>query len=120
MTQPLPVAPRELLLRRLDALVGRSARLQRHLRNLDGRVPTTFEDWMGVLQGDEVVGGLDEATVDRARAVVAAIGRLDNGMYGVCVSCGERIAEDRLEALPETALCRGCALWQEHADGGGR
>src|SRR3984893_9357411 len=42
-----------------------------------------------------------------------ALGRLDDGAYGVCESCGLEIAEERLQALPFTRLCRDCQQEQE-------
>ena len=42
-----------------------------------------------------------------------ALGRMDDGSYGVCESCGLEIAEERLEAMPFTRLCRDCQQDQE-------
>ncbi len=42
-----------------------------------------------------------------------ALGRLDEGAYGVCESCGLEIAEERLEAMPFSRLCRDCQQDQE-------
>ncbi len=42
-------------------------------------------------------------------AIDAAVERLDRGGYGICTSCGSTIAASRLEALPATATCVGCA-----------
>ena len=39
----------------------------------------------------------------------AALARMDAGEYGVCVRCGETIAEERLDLLPYTPFCRKCA-----------
>jgi RNA polymerase-binding transcription factor len=41
-------------------------------------------------------------------AIDAALGRLDGGTYGTCVSCGRPIAPERLQALPSAALCIDC------------
>jgi len=41
-----------------------------------------------------------------------ALQKLDDGSYGVCERCGKLIAEDRLEAMPATALCISCASLQ--------
>ena len=41
-------------------------------------------------------------------AVEAALRRLDEGTYGTCVSCGQPIARERLEALPWASHCIGC------------
>jgi DnaK suppressor protein len=37
-----------------------------------------------------------------------ALERLANGTYGVCVDCGQRIAPERLAALPQAARCITC------------
>lgn len=37
--------------------------------------------------------------------VRAALQRLDEGTYGICVICGEEIEEARLRAIPETPYC---------------
>ncbi len=54
---------------------------------------------------------------DRERAKLKqiddALERLDDGAYGVCESCGLEIAEERLEAMPFSRLCRDCQQDQE-------
>ena len=53
-----------------------------------------------------------EAIIDAAKArrafVLAALERLDNGSYGLCVDCGKPVPEGRLEAKPEAARCLTC------------
>ena len=46
--------------------------------------------------------------LDRAAALDEALHRIDEGTYGVCVACGNRILEERLRALPEAARCNRC------------
>lgn len=41
--------------------------------------------------------------------IEAAEQRLDAGVYGICTSCGDEIAPERLEALPATPTCVDCA-----------
>lgn len=54
---------------------------------------------------------------DRERVKIKQIddvlGRLEEGSYGVCESCGLEVAEERLEAMPFTRLCRDCQQDQE-------
>ncbi len=54
---------------------------------------------------------------DRERVKISqiddALARLDDGSYGVCVSCDMDIGEERLEAMPFTRLCRDCQQEQE-------
>jgi len=42
---------------------------------------------------------------DHLRLVEHALGRLDEGTYGVCERCGRPIGGERLDAVPETTLC---------------
>jgi len=42
-------------------------------------------------------------------ALDAALGRVEAGTYGVCVSCGTAIPLDRLRLLPAATLCVRCA-----------
>ncbi|WP_071459798.1 TraR/DksA C4-type zinc finger protein [Bacillus massilinigeriensis] len=39
------------------------------------------------------------------KEVVNALTRMENGVYGKCVTCGKEIAYERLEALPYTSYC---------------
>src|SRR5438477_9910690 len=49
----------------------------------------------------------------KIKSIEDALERLNDGSYGVCESCGLEIAEERLEALPFTLLCRDCQQDQE-------
>jgi RNA polymerase-binding transcription factor DksA len=51
------------------------------------------------------------AGIARARLaeVERAIVAVDTGDFGSCAACGEAIGAERLEALPGTTLCVGCA-----------
>ncbi len=42
----------------------------------------------------------------RLSRVTAALARIENGTYGVCVTSGEAIEEDRLEADPSAPTCK--------------
>jgi len=46
-----------------------------------------------------------------------ALARLTHGTYGICVACGSRIAPDRLQLLPATPYCLGCATERMHDPG---
>lgn len=102
-------SPREILQERLERLIHTEARLQGHLRNDDGRRPELLVDWADALHSEEVVAGLDAATVAEARRVAAALGRLASGTYGICMRCGDDIAPGRLAAVPEAEYCVRCA-----------
>lgn len=46
---------------------------------------------------------------DLLAQVEEALGRIGAGTYGRCIQCGKAIPVARLEALPYTRLCVGCA-----------
>jgi len=48
------------------------------------------------------------------RQTSAALHRIETGCYGTCQSCGGRISDDRLLALPRTTLCLHCHQLAEH------
>jgi RNA polymerase-binding transcription factor len=51
---------------------------------------------------------LRERNEQHLAQVEAALGRLDDGTFGTCASCGRPIAAERLEAIPWAALCIDC------------
>ena len=57
--------------------------------------------------------GENEALVNKLveglREVEHALEKLGTDRYGVCETCGQEIAEARLEARPEARLCIDCA-----------
>jgi DnaK suppressor protein len=46
-------------------------------------------------------------------AIERALGKISDGTYGQCESCGECISSRRLQARPFTALCIECMEEQE-------
>ena len=53
--------------------------------------------------------GVAEALEAKLADVQRSLEKLDEGTYGECDSCGERIPEERLEARPWTTFCMDCA-----------
>jgi RNA polymerase-binding protein DksA len=50
-----------------------------------------------------------EETRTQVEALDTALVRVDSGSYGVCESCGQDIAPERLAARPCATLCITCA-----------
>jgi len=46
-------------------------------------------------------------------AVEHALDKFEKGTYGRCDICGQKIARERLEALPHASLCMSCKSKQE-------
>jgi len=49
-----------------------------------------------------------ELLVDRVNRLSAALERLNDGEYGICVECEEPISPARLRAMPEVQTCVRC------------
>jgi RNA polymerase-binding transcription factor DksA len=49
-----------------------------------------------------------ERLVERVNCLSAALDRLNDGEYGVCAECAERISPARLRAVPEVQTCVRC------------
>jgi RNA polymerase-binding transcription factor DksA len=87
--------------RMLDVVLGSVETLGEH----DHKVSESVDKEV-VLENNE------EAMRD---AVTAALGRIENGTYGTCESCGKSIPLERLDAIPYTPYCVNCERLQESA-----
>ena len=61
------------------------------------------------MEDDQSLEGQAAVISDQIASVRRALDRIEEGTYGECVKCGREIAEGRLEARPEAALCIECA-----------
>ncbi len=104
----------------MNDLTSRRSQLMRRLESLDVKlheIEAELEshndpDWEESAQereGDEVLESMGRNDQSEIRMIKAALERMDAGEYGFCVTCGDRISEDRLNVLPCTPFCRKCA-----------
>jgi DnaK suppressor protein len=63
--------------------------------------------------GKELDLSLGENARDLYAQVMGALARIENGTYGTCARCSEKIAADRLKAVPAAGLCITCKEWEE-------
>ncbi|USG67581.1 TraR/DksA C4-type zinc finger protein [Brevibacillus ruminantium] len=49
---------------------------------------------------------LDSLDRETLKEIDQALTRMEEGTYGVCTVCGEKIPEERLEALPQAQTCK--------------
>lgn len=74
-----------------------------------GALTANLEEQAQDIENDEVVDGLEELERTQLAQINAAIDRIENGSYGQCLSCGNEIAQTRLEAVPFSTNCIKCA-----------
>jgi len=63
---------------------------------------------MDALQQQAMAQAQERRTKLRLEQVGHALARLDNGVYGDCVACGDPVGSARLDARPETPFCVDC------------
>jgi RNA polymerase-binding transcription factor DksA len=83
-------------------------RLGKIEHDLDATPNPDSEERATERENDEVLEGLGLQGQMELKAIEAALQRVANGTYGVCVRCGGEISKERLEAVPHAALCRNC------------
>jgi RNA polymerase-binding transcription factor DksA len=68
---------------------------------------------LGDMGTEEYLYQLNSTLLDNEAQLIQdvneALERIENGTYGTCASCGKAIDPERLDALPATAFCIGCA-----------
>ncbi|MEM8824462.1 MAG: TraR/DksA family transcriptional regulator [Pseudomonadota bacterium] len=101
-----PADAKRILLARRKELAGELDRIE---DALDEPAPKDWEDAASERQGDEVLEAMGAQDQTEIRAINAALGRIEDGSYGICVKCGNDILPARLAAVPTAALCRHCA-----------
>src|SRR5690606_18440219 len=96
--------------RRLEAqLAELEDRLSRIERDLGEEPDADSSERAVQMEDDEALEGQAAVISNEIASVRRALDRIENGTYGEGVKCGEPIAEGRLEARPEAALCIECA-----------
>lgn len=61
----------------------------------------------------EIDYSLEEVVHERLAAIAGALERIEQGSFGLCVSCAAPIAAERLAALPWAGLCINCKRLEE-------
>ena len=99
-------------------LEAEQAELLHLVRNREGiaieKSPDAFDEVQHATERELAIRNLDRES-NLLRNVRAALRRIDEGSFGVCLHCEEDISPKRLAALPWTPFCIQC---QEIADGG--
>jgi RNA polymerase-binding transcription factor DksA len=91
---------------RLSDLTARAGRIETEMA---APMAADSEEQATEAADDSALAGEDALVLKEIAAVRAAIGRIDAGHYGQCLSCGADIAPARLAAVPEATMCMECA-----------
>jgi RNA polymerase-binding protein DksA len=102
-------AARDDLLTRREELQARQERVSRHTRHREDPLPQDFAEQAVELENGETLVALDRELEQELKKIDHVLARIEAGDYLMCESCGEPIGEQRLKALPTSALCIDCA-----------
>ena len=69
---------------------------------------------MDAMQGQAMAQENERRRILKLRLIDAALKRITNNDYGICLSCDEDIAIKRLEFDPTSTLCIECANLEEN------
>jgi len=61
----------------------------------------------------KMIEALGSQELKRLRLIDSALTRIEQGKYGLCMKCGKRIPQDRLEAIPFALMCIDCKIVDE-------
>ena len=108
---------RERLLALRARLLGDMTQMEDNALNKDHSRTTSMPTSMAELGSDnsdqELTLGLLGSDKEALDQIEAAIGRIEDGSYGRCDECEEKIPKSRLEAIPYAARCVRCASQRE-------
>jgi DnaK suppressor protein len=99
-----------------EILEARQAELTAVIKNREGitieKSPDALDEVQNAAERELAIRNLDRES-NLLRNVRAALRRVEDGSFGVCVHCDEDISPKRVNAVPWTPYCIGC---QEAAD----
>jgi DnaK suppressor protein len=102
---------RDLLSKSLRELELRAKRI---LADVTEPMSADSEEQAVETEDDEVLLAQESLVVERIAAIRAAIARVDEGRYGICLKCGGTIAPARLAIIPETTQCISCVTERQN------
>jgi len=93
---------REELIQRVEAI-----EVDTHHKNEP--VEKDFAEQVTQRENDDVLAAIDQESQHTINLIDAALTRIENGSYGICSKCQEKISNERLKALPYATTCINCS-----------
>jgi DnaK suppressor protein len=106
------------LRRQRQAISANVAAAERELEAVAAERESELEERAQADRRARVAARLDDRGKREIEEIDAALRRLGEGRYGVCVGCGDAIPIARLRALPATLRCLECAAAPSSSVGG--
>ncbi len=90
-------------------LESRISRTHKHTYQRNEPVSAKFDEQVVETENDSLVMALEAEGLDEIAQINRALQRIEDGSYGRCEACGEKIGKSRLEAIPFAIHCINCA-----------
>ena len=94
----------------VETLMSENADFKEIVEDLD---PKDLADIAADDIGRQTLETLSAQDTRRMIQIDSALSRIENGRYGVCVSCSKKIPKERLEAIPYAVMCISCKTSDE-------
>lgn len=95
------------LFERKKELVGSAQSGEKRDLSVDGRAKDTGDEALEISM-ERLESSMLSSVVDEIRMIDQALERIEAGSYGICIDCGNKISEARLECFPYAARCIIC------------
>jgi RNA polymerase-binding protein DksA len=94
----------------IDKLITSSADFREIVEGMD---PKDLADVASDDIDRKMIEAIGSQELKRLKLIDSALTRIKQGKYGLCVKCGKRIPQDRLEAIPYALMCIECKSEEE-------
>lgn len=95
-----------------QVLEARKAELESNLLHIEEALSehheAGFSDSAIEREDDEVLEAQGTSGQNEIIAINAALTRIEDGTFGICMSCDEPISEERLDIVPTAVKCKNC------------
>src|SRR6201987_2992415 len=99
---------RDKLMSRRVGLVGQVQAAEAYTRERDAEATQDPADMAANAYTKELLVSMSANDRQLLESIDAALERIEDGIYGKCVNCGQPIQEKRREAVPWARLCLRC------------
>ena len=121
-------ASKSSALKEQDFVAKMEKALEELKKEIYSNLASTNEDFREIVEGvdpkdlaDVAADDIDRKMIEaigskelgRLRMIDAALTRIQQGKYGLCMKCGKKIPWERLDAIPYALMCIECKTAEE-------
>lgn len=104
---------KEMLLKERENVLEELAESDESVRDLledESHNVNDFVDEASSKITQNILAAMSKNNQDKVLAIEAALRRIVEGGFGICISCGKGITENRLNSIPWATMCINCKV----------